>query len=711
MARARTLTLNTKVNVTGADKLRGLGDKLQSTGKNLTIGVTLPLLAAGAGMVKLASDAEETGSKFDAVFGDLTDSTRDWTKQHADSVNRSRFDLEKYMGTLQDTFVPMGFAREEAAEYSKQITALGIDLASFNNLADDEVIQNLTSAIIGNHQAVAKFGVIINQAALDAELFAMGIEGGARAATEAEKVQARLNIIMASTVDAQGDAARTSDSFANQMRGLQAAFEEVAVELGQQLMPLAKDFIGALRGLVNWFKELNPETKTWILRIAGIAAALGPVMFITGTLIKAFVGLRGAFLGIRTAGLAFAKIGPIIGAGMHAALGPIGLVTGAIALLAAGFATDFLGMRTRLEKDLADAGRALDNFAMDFGDMGATVHDLADRTGMSFQEMKDRISGEMEATGKTFEQVTRIIDRELTGTRALNEEHWLMMDDIYSQGMRGLQDKVATTFEGGAERIGAAAQSGLADPMIAAMLGAKDEMEDIAGQTPGSIADALLAAQFKVEDASEQLQRTAEQALHPMIERAQIIAFLSSQELADGLASGIPAVSQRAFELRAAAEARLGELDGFSYGFNTGTSYAAGLNAAYGYVRTAAGGLAAAARGQIGIQSEPTDPRSPLRGITKWGGNLVDTYAEGIRKRMAILRQVMQTMAASAVPSVAPMTPALAGVPLGAGRGGGGSVNITNITVNVEGRPLDGSIDELVRTIRAAERVNEWGQS
>jgi hypothetical protein len=42
VARARTLVLKTQVEVTGADKLNNLGKKMQTVGRNLTVGVTLP---------------------------------------------------------------------------------------------------------------------------------------------------------------------------------------------------------------------------------------------------------------------------------------------------------------------------------------------------------------------------------------------------------------------------------------------------------------------------------------------------------------------------------------------------------------------------------------------------------------------------------------------------------------------------------------------
>lgn len=239
--------------------------------------------------------------------------------------------------------------------------------------------------------------------------------------------------------------------------------------------------------------------------------------------------------------------------------------------------------------------------------------------------------------------------------------HWEEMQSLYSMGVQG----TASAIEEGEPAVTAASESTLFDPVVVAMLGGKEEAERIASETPGAIAQALIDNQFSVEDAAASLQQAAADALHPLIERAQIIAFLSSDELADGLRDGRPAVSQRARELKEAAEARLAELSGsaWHHGNSAGTSFADGMNAAYGYVITAAGGLAAAARGQIGINSEPEDPNSPLRGITKWGGNLVQTYADGILGALGTGSAAANALAGSLAPALGTTALAGAGTP------------------------------------------------
>lgn len=345
-------------------------------GKRLTLGVTLPIVALGGAAIRAASDVEEMQAKFQTVFGGMSGEVEDWARLHADAVNRSRFDIQGYLATLQDTFVPMGIARGEAAELSKQIAALGIDLASFNNLAEPEVIQNLTSALVGNHEAVRRFGVVITEASLNAELMRMGIEGGSRAASEQEKILARVNLIVAGTADAQGDAARTSESFANQLRGMKANLEETAVELGTHLLPLATDMVKVFSSAVEVFTSLPEPVQRSIVVAGGLAAAIGPLAIIGGQAAKGIIAMKAAadaFRAVRAARQLTTVATGIEAIGANAA-GAIPSV-GNLATRAGVMTVAFLGAAAAADKAGTAIGDALGTTRPDF-DVNRITTDL-----------------------------------------------------------------------------------------------------------------------------------------------------------------------------------------------------------------------------------------------------------------------------------------------------------------------------------------------
>jgi len=269
-----------------SNQFKNLSTQLKSTGQALTLGLTAPLALLGRQFVKTASDAEETQAKFSAVFKELTSEAEDFVQATAQELGRSTNDLRAFMGTLQDTFVPLGFARKEGLEMSKALTKLTLDLSSFNNMAQPEVLRALQSAIVGNHETVRRFGVIINQTVLSQELMNMGIKDGAKNATEAQKAQARLNIIIKGTTDAQGDALRTSGSFANQVRRLSSQFEDFAVEIGNVIIPVINKVIGFFGDLIQKFRDLSGEQKVLVVALGTILIALGPIMTALGAIIS-----------------------------------------------------------------------------------------------------------------------------------------------------------------------------------------------------------------------------------------------------------------------------------------------------------------------------------------------------------------------------------------------------------------------------------------
>lgn len=228
-------------------------------------GVLVQQFARGIlSLTNFASDMEEMSSMSEAVFGGFVDSVRNKLGEFGDEVGRSRFELEAMAASVQDTFVPLGFARGQAAELSVELTKLAVDVASFKNELETDVMAAFQSALVGNHEAVRRFGIVITEAELQNELFRMGITENAKQVDAQTKVQARLNLILAGTTDAQGDAARTSGSYANMTRALDAQVKLLANDIGQELLPAMKDLVAittdSIKGFRNFLRAIGLVT-------------------------------------------------------------------------------------------------------------------------------------------------------------------------------------------------------------------------------------------------------------------------------------------------------------------------------------------------------------------------------------------------------------------------------------------------------------------
>lgn len=246
-------------------QLQSSGKRMQSRaaliGKRLLpalgfAGIAFAVKSGVANAIKEASRAEEIQSKFATVFRGSVRETDKWATELGDAVGRSTTDIRDMASQIQDILVPaLGTdARDAAAELSKQMVELGIDLASFNNLADQDAITRLISGLVGQTESVRRFGIDISVAALQQELLNQGIKTNIQFATRQQKVMAIVGKSFKDTTDAQGDAIRTADQYANSLKAMEGAWQELQEAMGETILPAATETVQALTGA---FRDLR----------------------------------------------------------------------------------------------------------------------------------------------------------------------------------------------------------------------------------------------------------------------------------------------------------------------------------------------------------------------------------------------------------------------------------------------------------------------
>ena len=159
--------------------------------------LTGAVLGLGSKLTGLGANAEEMEAKFDAVFGEGAPAAAKELDEFGNAVGRNKFALMEMASTLQDTFVPMGFARDNAADMSLEMTKLAVDVGSFNNVLAPDVMEDFQSALVGNHETVLKYGIIINEATLKAKAFEMGLIKMSVSSADVESAQVKLTIAQA----------------------------------------------------------------------------------------------------------------------------------------------------------------------------------------------------------------------------------------------------------------------------------------------------------------------------------------------------------------------------------------------------------------------------------------------------------------------------------------------------------------------------------
>ncbi len=298
-------------------KMEDIGGKMQSIGTKMSLALTLPILAAGKKMIEGASNLEETKNKINVLFGDMSDTMLDWSADAATAFGVSQqaaLDAAADMGIFGQA---AGLAGEDLTEFAQSNTELASDLASFFNTSPEEAITAIGAAYRGESEPIRKYGVLINQAAVEAKALELGLISEGEELSQQNHILAVNAIIMEQTTAAQGDFARTSDGLANQQRILKAELENSAAALGQQLLPYALKGVNLLRQLLERFRNLSPQMQKTILVILAVVAAIGPLLVILGSVVTAI-----------------GTIAPIIGA-VGTAISGVGLpILAIIALIA-----------------------------------------------------------------------------------------------------------------------------------------------------------------------------------------------------------------------------------------------------------------------------------------------------------------------------------------------------------------------------------------
>ena len=250
-----------------ASKMHSTASKLGATiAAALSVGATI---AFGKSCIELGSDLTEVQNVVDTVSPNMTAKVDDWSKKAAESFGLSETMAKKYTGTFGAMSKAFGFTESQAYSMSTALAGLAGDVASFYNITQDEAYTKLKSVFSGETETLKDLGIVMTQNALDAYAMANGYGKVTSAMSEQEKVELRLAFVTGQLSAAQGDFAKTSDQWANQVRILQLNFESLKATIGQ--------------GFINLFAPVLKVINTVIAKLSVLAAKFKALTeFLTG---------------------------------------------------------------------------------------------------------------------------------------------------------------------------------------------------------------------------------------------------------------------------------------------------------------------------------------------------------------------------------------------------------------------------------------------
>lgn len=279
------LKLLVDVDVKGGEKLSTFGGKLQNVGLGLTKYVTAPIVGLGAASIAMAADAEKSSAKLNAAFKNMGRTSGRTLEQLQDQAaelgTATIFDDEQFM-EAQAVLLSFGEVSGEAFDRAIKASA---DWAAATGKDLPSATQALSRALADPEAALgrlARMGVIFTDSQKEqiAALVESGDKVGAQnlILAEFEERYAGVNEQLQST--AAGSAAQAMEDLAN-----------AGEEIGAIFLPAIAQAAQFVAGLARAFTALDPGLQTFIVAVAGVAAAIGPVVFVVGKLVSAFKGV------------------------------------------------------------------------------------------------------------------------------------------------------------------------------------------------------------------------------------------------------------------------------------------------------------------------------------------------------------------------------------------------------------------------------------
>ncbi len=278
MAADGSIIIDTRINSNGMR--RGVNEIESSMTRLGGVIKKIGVLIAGAFAVKglvdfgkeclrLGSDLEEVQNVVDVTFPHMTDRVNEFARSAADAFGLSETMAKKYVGTFGAMAKSFGYSEEAAYDMATALTGLTGDVASFYNLSQEEAYTKLKSVFTGETETLKELGVVMTQNALDQYALANGYGKTTAKMTEQEKVALRLRFVQEQLSAASGDFARTSDSWANQVRIMQLRLQSLKATIGQGLINLFTPIIKSINAFLAKLEVATEAFKRFTETVTG----------------------------------------------------------------------------------------------------------------------------------------------------------------------------------------------------------------------------------------------------------------------------------------------------------------------------------------------------------------------------------------------------------------------------------------------------------
>lgn len=239
----------------GADKasakVGGLGKAISKIGAIVgTAFVGRKLIDFGKQSIELGSNVAEVQNVVDTAFGNMAYKIEEFSKTSIENFGMSKLAAKKTASTYMAMARGMQIPADAASDMAIALTGLSGDVASFFNISQELADTKLKSIFTGETETLKDLGVVMTQANLKAFALEKGITKNIDAMSQAELVSLRYKFVTEQLALANGDFAKTQNSWANQTRILSMQWQEFMSIIGQALIQVLAPAVRMLNQMV-----------------------------------------------------------------------------------------------------------------------------------------------------------------------------------------------------------------------------------------------------------------------------------------------------------------------------------------------------------------------------------------------------------------------------------------------------------------------------
>ena len=205
----------------------------------------------GTEALDVASNITEVQNVVDTAFDEMAYKCEAFADSAIDNFGISELSAKKTASTFMAMSKGMGMASESASNMSINVAKMAADVASFYNLSYDTACTKLKAIWTGETEGLKDLGIVMTQTNLQAYALSLGIEQNIQDMSQADQTTLRYKYVMEQLSLAQGDFAKTSDSWSNQTKILSESWTAFQGKIGMGLIEVFTPFLQVLNEIVD----------------------------------------------------------------------------------------------------------------------------------------------------------------------------------------------------------------------------------------------------------------------------------------------------------------------------------------------------------------------------------------------------------------------------------------------------------------------------